>query len=409
MNFYPLFYKSILLIYIFIGGCVTTPKILFEDPVDTKNKRISIQEKKTFSFEQAGVYFSNDFLGARLNNVIKKNDTSFIISILPENQPINPSPFYAFEVWSRTPKKIVLEFNYPEGYKHRYIPKILSDGKWLISDSTSFQELNNKHILKLSLDNKPIIVSGQELNNSEIVYSWVNEVIDGKENYVSFNKIGKSKLKRPFMVIDINKGNPREKPVVVLITRQHPPEVTGYLAFKSYLSTILDESDLSSAFLEKFRVLAFPLMNPDGVDLGHWRHNAGGIDLNRDWSAYNQKEIKTTVDFISKTLKDNNSQLVLGIDFHSTFYDVFYTNEERASTSMPYFLDNWFSSLEENIPNYEVNEQPSVSKQPVSKGWFLNAHKAVGIVYEIGDNTPRDRIQLIGKESALSMMKIMID
>ena len=120
---------------------------------------------------------------------------------------------------------------------------------------------------------------------------------------MSFNKIGKSKLKRPFMVIDINKGNSREKPVVVLITRQHPPEVTGYLAFKSYLSTILDESDLSSAFLEKFRVLAFPLMNPDGVDLGHWRHNAGGIDLNRDWSAYNQKEIKTTVDFISKTLK----------------------------------------------------------------------------------------------------------
>ena len=108
MNFYPLFFKSILLIYIFIGGCVTTPKILFEDLVDTKNKRISIQEKKTFSFEQAGVYFSNDFLGARLNNVIKKNDTSFIISILPENQPINPSPFYAFEVWSRTPKKIVL-------------------------------------------------------------------------------------------------------------------------------------------------------------------------------------------------------------------------------------------------------------------------------------------------------------
>ena len=150
-------------------------------------------------------------------------------------------------------------------------------------------------------------------------------------------------------------------------------------------------------------------MNPDGVDLGHWRHNAGGIDLNRDWSVYNQKEIKTTVDFISKTLKENDSKLVLGIDFHSTYYDVFYTNEERASTSMPYFLDNWFSSLESTIPNYKVNEQPSVSKQPVSKGWFLNAHKAVGVVYEIGDDTPRDRIKIIGKESAISMMKIMLD
>ena len=47
--------------------------------------------------------------------------------------------------------------------------------------------------------------------------------------------------------------------------------------------------------------------------------------------------------------------------------------------------------------------------QPVSKGWFLNAHKAVGVVYEIGDNTPRDRIKVIGRESARSMMKIMIE
>ena len=44
--------------------------------------------------------------------------------------------------------------------------------------------------------------------------------------------------------------------------------------------------------MEKFRVLAFPLMNPDGVDLGHWRHNAGGIDLNRDWSTTTRKKLK---------------------------------------------------------------------------------------------------------------------
>ena len=47
--------------------------------------RTPIQEKKIFSFEQAGVYLSNEFQGARLNDVIKKNDTCFIISILPEN------------------------------------------------------------------------------------------------------------------------------------------------------------------------------------------------------------------------------------------------------------------------------------------------------------------------------------
>ena len=396
-------------ILIKVSSCTSTAEVFFQDVVDTSDKEITFQEKKIFSFDKSGVYFSNDFEGARLNNVTQKNDSSFILKILPENIPINPSPFYAFKVMSNTKKRINLEFDYPDGYKHRYIPKIYSENKWSIADTLSFIEIDNKSILKVVVENKSKIISGQELNSSSIVYDWVEDLIKDKREFVSFIKIGKTKLKRPFMVIDINKNETIEKPIIVLITRQHPPEVTGYFAFQSFLSTILEESDLSYKFLNRYRILAFPLMNPDGVDLGHWRHNSGGVDLNRDWSVYNQKEIKTTVDFISKTLKKNNSKLILGLDFHSTYYDVFYTNIERWSTSMPFFLDEWFLSLENSIPNYKVNEQPSISKQPVSKGWFLNAHKAVGVVYEIGDNTPRDRIKIIGRESARSMMKIMIE
>tara|TARA_Y100001935_G_scaffold72508_1_gene60530 strand:- start:631 stop:1866 length:1236 start_codon:yes stop_codon:yes gene_type:complete len=396
-------------ILIKVSSCTSTAEVFFQDVVDTSDKEIKFQEKKIFSFDKSGVYFSNDFEGARLNNVTQKNDSSFILKVLPENIPINPSPFYAFEVLSNTTKRINLEFDYPDGFKHRYIPKIYSENKWSIADTLSFIEIDNKSILKVVVENKSKIISGQELNSSSIVYDWVEDLIQDRRDFVSFKKIGKTKLKRPFMVIDINKNQTKEKPIIVLITRQHPPEVTGYFAFQSFLSTILEESDLSSKFLNRYRILAFPLMNPDGVDLGHWRHNSGGVDLNRDWSVYNQKEIKTTVDFISKTLKKNNSKLILGLDFHSTYYDVFYTNIERLSTSMPFFLDEWFSSLENSIPNFKVNEQPSTSMQPVSKGWFLNAHKAVGVVYEIGDNTPKDRIKLVGRESAKSMMKIMLE
>lgn len=396
-------------ILIKVSSCTSTAEVFFQDVVDTSDKEIKFQEKKIFSFDKSGVYFSNDFEGARLNNVTQKNDSSFILKVLPENIPINPSPFYAFKVMSNTTKRINLEFDYPDGFKHRYIPKIYSENKWSIADTLSFIEIDNKSILKVVVENKSKIISGQELNSSSIVYDWVEDLIQDRRDFVSFKKIGKTKLKRPFMVIDINKNQTKEKPIIVLITRQHPPEVTGYFAFQSFLSTILQESDLSSKFLNRYRILAFPLMNPDGVDLGHWRHNSGGVDLNRDWSVYNQKEIKTTVDFISKTLKKNNSKLILGLDFHSTYYDVFYTNIERLSTSMPFFLDEWFSSLENSIPNFKVNEQPSTSMQPVSKGWFLNAHKAVGVVYEIGDNTPKDRIKLVGRESAKSMMKIMLE
>jgi len=150
-------------------------------------------------------------------------------------------------------------------------------------------------------------------------------------------------------------------------------------------------------------------MNPDGVDLGHWRHNAQCVDLNRDWSKYNQPEIKQVVTFINKTLKKNKSKLILGLDFHSTWYDVFYTNETKETTRLPTFVESWFSGLEKNIENYKVNEKSSNSKQPTSKGWFLFGHNAVGITYEIGDKTSKEDINIIGKVSANEMMKILLN
>ena len=79
---------------------------------------------------------------------------------------------------------------------------------------------------------------------------------------------------------------------------------------------------------------------------------------------------KNTDNFITKTLKKNNSEPVLAVDFNSIYYDVFYTNEEKASTTMPDFLDKWFIGSENNVPNYKVTEQASNSIHLVSKGWF---------------------------------------
>jgi len=402
----PFTCKLVLFLSLFVG-CSTAPKVFFKDTVDTETKLIRYQSKRTFTFADSGVSFSNQFEGARLNSVDQLNDSVYTVTILPENEPINHSPYYAFDVWSSSPKEITLKFKYPEKYKHRYIPKIKSNGNWSVADSLTFQFDKNFSSFKLQINPTAKTVSGQELHTSSVVYSWVDQLIEGKESFVRSKTIGKTKLKKPFRVLDICKGSAKNKPVLVFLTRQHPPEVTGYFAFQAFLSTILEENKLTSSFLDHYRILAFPLMNPDGVDLGHWRHNAGGVDTNRDWSFYHQPEIKTTVDYITQVLKKNNSKLVLGLDFHSTWYDVFYTNKERKSTAFPEFLPKWFSALEQNIPNYEVNEKSSNSTKPVSKGWFLYGHNAVGVTYEIGDDTPRDRIQLIGMESAKAMMRIL--
>ena len=69
------------IIFCLVFGCFSTPKVVFEDYVDTKTKPISFQKKRVFSFDESEVYFSNDFEGARLNNVNQLNDSTFVLSI----------------------------------------------------------------------------------------------------------------------------------------------------------------------------------------------------------------------------------------------------------------------------------------------------------------------------------------
>ncbi|MEX0274757.1 MAG: M14 family metallopeptidase, partial [Flavobacteriaceae bacterium] len=241
------------------------------------------------------------------------------------------------------------------------------------------------------------------------VKSWYTAFAAKNKSVVSLHSVGKSVLGRDLPVLDIMDGDPKNKDIVVFLTRQHPPEVTGYFAFKSFMESLVDASDLSREFLKKYHVLAFPIMNPDGVDLGHWRHNARGVDTNRDWSVYRQPEIRQAVQYINRALKRNNAKLVLGMDFHSTWYDVFYTNQKREETTLPNFIDEWFYALENNIEGYKVNEKSANSTKPVSKGWFLYGHNAVGITYEIGDKTPNPSIEVTGTVSAREMMKILLN
>ena len=403
INYYILFYLLLFL----LTGCSVAKPVSFESPVDTNSKPILFQPKKTFEIAELGVYASNEFDSARLNGFEKINDSTVQVSIYPENAPINNSAYYAFRTWSNTSKPYYFTFKYPKGYKHRYVPKLKIEDTWAVMDS-SLVFINDTIVtVKLNLTNKPVLVAAQEILSSQDVKQWYTGIIKEKEDKVEFEDFGKTPLGRNLPVLNLSIGNTKGKDVIVLLTRQHPPEVTGFYAYQHFLETILNNSELSNTFLSKYHVLAFPIMNPDGVDLGHWRHNSGGIDTNRDWSVYNQPEIRQAVKYITKVLKKNNSKIVLGLDFHSTWHDVFYTNTVREGTTLPNFIDDWFAALEENIPNYKVNEASSNSTKPVSKGWFLYGHNAVGITYEIGDATPKEDIQLIGKVSAEQMMKIL--
>ena len=398
-----------------IAGCSATKfqATWFEPPpdIDTETKTIEFQDKRSYSFNNGEISIDNLFDGARMNSCEQVDNTTFLISIAPENSPINPSPWYAFRIITNRYQYLTILLDYGD-VKHRYHPKRSSDAKqWeeIPVDKVILNEDSTTVFINFSITSDTTWIAGQEIIDSKRVFSWCRS-LERKES-VRLNEIGKSKLNNPIYMMDTNVDGAEDKPIVVILSRQHPPEVTGYFAMKAFVETILEPTRLSKQFLEEFRVLVFPLMNPDGVDLGHWRHNAGGVDLNRDWGTYHQPETRQVADVIVVESKKNKAPVLLGLDFHSTFFDVYYTKKVDPTTLvLSDFKDRWLEAIENRIPDYSVNEQSSeVNAAVFSNNWFHKQFNAIGITYEIGDATPRDFIQTKGSVSATAMMELLLE
>lgn len=386
-------------------------------PVETTSRPIQKQWKGNFPFEKESIVFSNNFSGARLNGVSQDNDSTFSILITPENEPINSSPWYSFSIWSKRKRTIYINFTYPPRVTHRYYPKLSSDAlSWRSIDSSNYFE--KKRIptrsdstsvdvsIRLSLKSDTLWVSAQELQTFKHVFNWIKEM--DKKPFISYEEIGKSKEGRPLYVLNI--GKKQTQKMIMIISRQHPPEVTGYLAMKSFVETLSDNTPLAKEFRENYSIYVVPLMNPDGVENGHWRHNAGGIDLNRDWTKFNQPEDLLVSKFIKKREKETNGKFYFGIDFHSTYGDIYYTVDPKLEGNMPGLVPEWLNRLKSSFPGYDPKIDPNDKMEPafISRNYFFVSHGMEALVYEVGDDTGRDDLKLKGKTGAIELMKLML-
>jgi hypothetical protein len=415
-----------LLFFLTFSGFSQTTKPKFEGQsasstgkVDTRNHAIIPQWRGQQTL--GNITFDNDFAGARLNGITQDNDTLYTAIIAAENYPINPSPWYAFKVTSKTPKTIWIHLTYLNA-KHRYFPKISRDGKtWQVVDSTdcilvkdpqaknqNFQDnaLSESAYVRVRVDNKTTWIAAQELMTSSIVTDWSKGIL--KNNFVSSEIIGKSPQNRPFQCLRIGE-NQSDSKIMIVIGRLHPPEVTGQFALQAFVESLCMDSETARKFRKEYTVYVVPMMNPDGVDNGHWRHNTGGIDLNRDWEDFNQPETQIVRDFLRKKLTSTQRKLYFGIDFHSTWDDIFYTNITEKPTNMDGLITRWFESLEQTIPDYKVNARGSKPASGViSKAFFNREFNAEALVYEVGDNTSREFTRLKSKTAAEKLMLLSL-
>ena len=381
--------------------------------VSTLTKPIQYQLKKTYNLGN-GIYCSNEFDGARLNGVVLTNDTVITALITPENTPINGSPWYAFKIWSETEKNIQLKITYSQGVNHRYYPKLSSDGiNWnnldsinFLPDTASISKGNPpvKCGLKLTISPDTLWVSAQELITSKHINKWAENL--AKKPFISFSEIGKSYEGRAINLLKI--GNSQK--MIMVLARQHPPEVTGWLAMKYFVETLCEENDLAERFRNEYSIFVVPLVNPDGVNNGHWRHGSGGIDLNRDWEDFNQPETQTIKKFMESKVA-GGGKFYFGVDFHSTFQDIYYTINPELKGNMSGLVPKLINAVGQEIENYEPNIKPNSNDQPKisSTSFLFYEFGAEAVTFEIGDGTPRELIKIKGELTAKKLMEIMLE
>ena len=319
---------------------------------------------------------------------------------------INPSPWFAIRK-SKHSENIKIELDYGN-YNYRYNPKISSDNKaWDNLNMLNILKKNNDKILVIDFlpSNKKQYIASQEIITQSWYYNWFNELKEtGK---VRSETIGFSVLKKPITMFFIETDI--KNPYIIILGRQHPPEVTGAFALKGFIDQLVSPSQLSQNFLNQYNIIFVPLMNPDGVDNGHWRYNVNKIDLNRDWGTFSQPE---TIAVNEKLIRlTANSKLALFIDFHSTYNNIFYISENLSNNLSKFSLENWINNSSSGLFGIGYNFQlinSSNKDNGVSKNYIYNKYNIPSMTYEVSDSEDRKKIKQSSSILATELMKFLV-
>lgn len=327
---------------------------------------------------QGSVYF--DFEGASRSTCYVEDDRTLTILVTPEHlPPINPSPWYAFRYRSVEGGKLTVNVRYMAA-RHRYAPKWRGSGDPAAFSVTVAQD---KDAVSITLPPGEGVVSGQPLVTSGHYDDLLGKLAkNGKGKRVI---LGRSHDGHPIRAVRL--GNADAPRLVVLLGRQHPPEVTGATAMDAFTLTIAKLIRSGAIDRTQFQFLIVPLLNPDGVARGHWRANLGGVDLNRDWGTFKQPETRAVADWLARLPTQVRPALML--DFHSTNRNLFYVQGDEATAHEKAFLAAWLGGKETAFAGFPFKIEPRDANpgSGTSKNWFNTTYRIPAYTYEVGDDS----------------------
>ena len=316
--------------------------------------------------------------------------------------------WFSFRVAADDPREVTIKLHFPDAYA-RFWPKLSADGRnWIRAPEYSVErtEVGKSMTLTLDVDETGLWVSAQELLTSRFYEDWLLQ-LDGHYE-LDTTTIGHSVEGRPISLV--SSGNRPE--AVILLGRQHPVEVPGAIAMREFVNVVMGNSDLAREFRERFMLIIVPLINPDGVALGHARHNAGLTDLNRDWGPFTQPETQAMAALLDELESDGVAPRLM-LDFHATKQwptMIFYTQIPEDNTNPKLFATNWLGRVDERIDGFEFKHDPRPpSGQGNAKNYFFSRYGIPAITYEMGDEVNRADIVEHTPVFAEEMMPTMLE
>ncbi|WP_420602592.1 M14 family metallopeptidase [Flagellimonas sp.] len=356
----------------------------------------------------ADMVFDTSFKGARLSKVENIGEKKYVGYVHPESEPVNKSPWFAFAVTSKVKKNIELRLEYGT-HKHRYIPKLSTDKvhwKPMELNKIKVDTTLGTATLLLEVSPKKLYVAAQEIETSVDTYGWMKKYVDGDYG-VNLKVAGKTALNNANYVLEHEKKDVED--FIVLVARQHPPEIPGgTIGFKSFYETVFSSSETAKKFREKFNIYTFPLLNPDGADKGNWRHNANGVDLNRDWIDFTQPETKMVRQFVADKV-EQGGKIRFALDFHTSYSGPYMLvldsiNETKTSGVIP----KWIETIE-STSSFKVEARQRSQELPYCYNYFFNTYVAEAVTYEEGDEINRDTIRKRASVYAEKLMQTLLE
>lgn len=356
------------------------------------------------------VEFRSNFPMGRLDGCEQHDETTYTLHIHPENTPINPSPWYAFQVINNQDEEQALEITLvSHSGPARYAPRISMNRKdWA---SVPYTQDVERMMFSVNIEpEKPIWISGQEIIDNVAYIRWLSELAQTEQQEIRV--LGRGSEGRSLNAL-VHSAETDSDDWLVIIGRQHPPEITGAFALLDFTNALFSDNAVFSALRRSFNILLVPNMNPDGVHAGNWRHTPKGLDMNRDWHERTQPETQALHQVLQEINADGG-KIRFALDFHSTRRNIYYTmptdyvTEQGHELLTPQIVEQWLRELDSAIP-HDVLKQPGYNRGGgVFKQYIADEYGAHAVTYEVGDHTERAEIRDTAEKAAELLSVILM-